>query len=391
MKKDIERYELIEKYLKGKLTPEEETLLKELMAGDPEIEREVQQHRELFQLLEVNSALEVRESLNKVHRSHLAKRFWLNGSRNLIIPAVLLIALMTFLISYRHLQHSRSKTAMTVVKDSSLIMHKSPAPAETPALPDTSVKANHSFKNSKPVAIRNKSAESRPKKTLPHTEEHSIVQKNTTNTKTSPPQTQPQAIQPAVAQETTQKTDSTVKESLPVVIKDDCSSDSITARVADIEASCSHNATGSIKIDKDHISGGRTPYSISIDGQKHFYNQFTFANLPSAHYSVWIKDGRSCIYDLGDFVVPVKQCAIEDIFSPDKGERWEIPNNGDAGHLLIYNLSGKVVYELQLESRQTYYWNGISDSGQNLPMGVYPFTIDITGGEKIVGNVTVVK
>ena len=46
---------------------------------------------------------------------------------------------------------------------------------------------------------------------------------------------------------------------------------------------------------------------------------------------------------------------------------------------------------MQMEAQQTYYWDGLSDDGQNLPMGVYPITIDLDNGDKIVGNVTVVK
>lgn len=200
----------------------------------------------------------------------------------------------------------------------------------------------------------------------------------------------PKILLPIASSVTDIKTDLTQKVSPPVIRDDSCSFDSITAKV-DTVASCSYSPTGIISIEKDHITGGKPPYCISIDGKKHFNQEFIFKNLPSAYYSIWIKDSRNCIFELGDFFVPVKSCAQTYIFAPEKGERWKIPNNGSQGYLRIFNLSGKIIYELQLESQETYYWNGISNEGQSLPMGVYPFKIDMTSGEKIVGNVTLVK
>ena len=390
MKKDIERYELIEKYLKGILSEAEENSFRKLLAENPGMETEIQRHRELLQLLEVNSELSLKEDLNKIHRAHLMRKFGRNGLRNLIVPVVLLAVLIAFLISYHYSKYNRQQHSAAIAKDTSLSGHDPLSSVEIPPLPRSSVTAPSS-QNTRPESTHKQWRVTQKKETAQIIKGQYTAKNDTTTPTTNPLQALPQTLPPAVSPEKTRKSEPTIKESLPAVNIDSCSSDSVTAGVAAVVASCSQSATGSISLDKDHISGGQPPYMISIDGKKHFYNEFTFTDLPSAKYPVWIKDHRNCLYDLGDFFVPAKPCVVEDIFSPNKGERWEIPNYGGAGHLRIYTPAGRIVYELQLESQQTYYWDGLTINGQSLPMGVYPFTIDMDSGEKVVGNVTVVK
>ena len=91
------------------------------------------------------------------------------------------------------------------------------------------------------------------------------------------------------------------------------------------------------------------------------------------------------------FIIQLVQAIHLWEFAPDEGETWEIPNQGQKGRLKIFNQQRQLVYEQVIEFSGKYSWDGRSNSGYILSMGLYQFILDFENGEQVLGNVTIIR
>jgi hypothetical protein len=173
-------------------------------------------------------------------------------------------------------------------------------------------------------------------------------------------------------------------------VSDPCTGMTISG-VIEAENSCDNAATGQISVTGQSVIGGEPPYQISIDGGKNYYSGFTVKNLLPSKYQVIIKDATDCTANLGEIVIEMVDCSFEYVFSPEKGEIWEIPEIQSSGDIKIYSKQGVLVFSQNFDLPGKYEWDGNSGSGHALPMGAYMFVLTKPESEIIRGTVTIVR
>ncbi len=92
------------------------------------------------------------------------------------------------------------------------------------------------------------------------------------------------------------------------------------------------------------------------------------------------------------FTEPEEQPNYDLAFSPSRGQRiiWPV-EEGFEGKIVLYNTNGKLLLEQQFNGYQSLEWDGISQQGNVITFGVYPFIIYPSNRKPIQGSVTVVE
>ena len=391
MRKDIEKYELIERYLKKELTQEELETVSKQIENDPVFAEEVKQHQSIFNFVIDGSMLDLKNKIKDIHdNSKINKTYNHLKNRRLLyyIAGLIIVSSAVFIGTLRKEKYVLKENNNSLMSDS--------------------IKEVDTIKIQTPVEkISNETKESvnqpSQKKEIQYTENKEVIVNanqninETTRESNKPTELVNEVLNPIKTTnvETVNNTIIQVNSvknvsdtSLKVSIN--CSETQISASV-NVENSCEHIATGKIIIDKNSIAGGEPPYLISIDNKMNFYMLYQFDRLTQNTYSVWVQDKNNCLISLGTYLINPVECGYEFIFAPDKKERWKIPNEGNVGEISIFNQNGNLVYKSDLEEGITYYWDGTSVSGKPIPMGIYSFIITLQHGSSSYGSVTIVR
>lgn len=389
MTKDIDKYELIERYLTGQLSDEELTDLERRIERDPDFARELDRHRAISSIIRDGVLLEIREKVKTIHKNKTSYTRLRNSTNRIIALSVAGVLIFLSIIFIRNIRKDRND--------------RLPG-AQVIPVSDTSVSQNQ-----KTDTVHNGAFQINKKKAEPIVDENvytkpsihgidKISDKHETDTAR---EDQTINIIPVKKMQITY--DSTdITPGLMQVADDnesdtghgtdsvDCNQVVISARV-ETEESCEQRPTGSILIVKTSIQGGTPPYSVSIDNGKNFYSSFVFEKLYPGNYMLWLKDKYNCMTKTGNYRISSIDCDYDYIFAPDEGELWKAPSYGDAGLLKIYTKQGNLVFTNRIGYGETYLWNGMSLTDNPLPMGVYRFILELDNHDPIVGNVTIVR
>ncbi len=144
--------------------------------------------------------------------------------------------------------------------------------------------------------------------------------------------------------------------------------------------------TGSILIEE--ITGGTSPYSVSIDSAKTFKilndNFLTVNNLAVGEYVVVVRDVVGCEFRV-KVIIEESLFAIPNVFTPNndgKNETFFVENLPKEGaYLRVSNRWGKTVFET------SNYQNDWKAEG--LSEGVYFYILQIPNKEAVTGNVQI--
>jgi hypothetical protein len=385
MKIDIEKYELIERYLKNELTDDENQKVKQQMQSDSDFAREVKQHESLINFVTEGSLLKMKDSIENIH-SNLNKSFFrkIFNNRPLLFTLTGLIVATISVIYFISNKESKGVTENKNIKTKDIVANRridvenntiqESERKQAPLIPyDQEVKA---------VINQAKDADDKPQqetknieKTIPPIK-YDIAEDKKTQVRSNSEKKKEQTIQKAVISDIY-----------------DCSQVEITAEVT-VENSCVLEATGSIEIDHSRIEGGTPPFKVSIDDQKTFQSELRFDQLAAGSYTVWLTDKNKCSEKIGTFWINTTDCSSETndyVFAPDKQEKWKIPYVESAYQIEIFNQQGILVYKAELGGNIASYWDGYANSGQVQPMGIYSFILKRQEQVDITGNVTIVR
>jgi hypothetical protein len=391
MKNEIELYELIERYLGGTLTAEEKFAFEIRLSSDPEFEQTVEKHRQLSELIEEGTLLEIRDSIRKIHHgSNGGAKSFFSGKR-LIFLSVIIISgiIITALLlhnserqdqglpgrivpaldsphadqySEKDYEEENTKAEARAVgsKTESKVKYQSEKPEKAVCRKDQVFKDDQSKENE--TEIENKHLPEIPGMIADSNQpENTII---------------PMPIAKSVLAVNTDSVN--------------CDTVSISADIY-TEASCEERSTGKIRVSNISARGALVPFSVSVDDAENFQMKYEIVDLPPGIYPVWMKDRNNCLSKIGNFLVGSITCDYEYIFAPAKGEQWDIPSNEKSGVLKIHSKQGILVYSLLLEEGNRYQWDGNSTDGAPQPMGVYRFIIEFNEGDPLHGNVTIVR
>ncbi len=377
---NIDLYELIERYLLNRTSPEETAEIERRIKSDPSFAREVQINRDIQQLVTDNSILNIKQALNNIRTGKISQiksrnKFY----RNLLIGSsiIIIITISSLLLL------NKKDIAVRPVPETSKV---------SGTLDDTSLYSPESKDSEKPEQIkehkptgflqddRNAGDTTDVKKVSAG---YSLTDSNiekaakpVEKSKTSQVKT-PVAVQ----QSYTPGDDNTQEEKqIPC---------NITAEFM-TEPSCNNSATGLIKFIESSVSGGTTPYQFALNGI--FSDSLVYRNLLPGVYDIAIKDATGCIREWKMVNIEKINCFGEFKFAPLYGEIWKIPvETGLPGVLTISNKSGIIVYHLEFDGLSELTWNGMSTDNHMLQMGAYPFIIKYQNGNVFRGTVTIVK
>lgn len=369
MRNSEELHTLIERYLNHELSGEELQNFELEMATDVELSKEVQYHKEIQDVVFDAGMLDVKSRLHKIHQKETLKG---KGSNTwylvaLLIGLVVMSSVCVFLFSNKENNKASQPDVPKITGDT---------------IPDTkdTDSGNHTGTTSTDVVIP-------PSKKQNAISVSPVI---TNNSKPDSHDSKPDEVK--VNSDTTTKKDNATPPAItnnPVSI--DCSRVTITGDVNTSET-CKDESNGTIMISLNSIRGGIKPYKFSLDKEDNFANVSQFNSLAAGTYEVYVKDKNACISLLKKTEVRTKTCLKEYIFAPERGETWEVPLlAGKNGELKLFTRSGLLAYSIKFKSENTLTWNATDNSGADLPMGSYSFTIVYDGGEVEQGSVTVVR
>lgn len=378
----IETYELIERYLLGKISKDERAGVEKRMKDDPAFSAEVEKHRILQQVINDNSLIRIKDNLRIIRNQKLIK----NLRRKRLYRSMLIAGSCAIILSVSLLLLNKKDSA---VRPASEAQRASEA---FTGIPDTVNSGNKMLIHSNSHAVKK-----HREKYMQRTDSNNRSNFKSDLTK-----------KPVADNKYTLRTDSAVSiKSVPPALSDRTSSEQLSTDTAvpasavpktlpcNIEAeyltepSCNNAPTGLINIMEGSLSGGIPPYQVFLNDKP--VDKFMFTKLKPGFYKLEIRDSTGCIFNPGAIVINTIDCNYAQRFSPLL-EVWDIPlDQNKPGIIEIFNKNGLLVYKLRFEGTGPETWNGNDLKNSALPRGLYPFTIRYDNGKIFQGTITIIR
>jgi hypothetical protein len=387
MRREIEIYELIERYLNNQLSADELSDIKARIVSDPGFAYEVEKQRNIHNLIHDSSLIQISDELKKIHKRHTSpKRFLRNWRWSFVFAPIVLLISSWLIIQKKQQTKNINPEIITGTEE----IHENFS-QDTIISREKILNTTHPQRQVQQSNIKTKQkiepAEQQENITFPAAyTNHGDSSEKVTVANTI------EVIQPKIEQfEKTQiyKTKDNSK-STETLNTQPCDQVNITADL-EIKESCIEKPTGRIFIDKGSIRGGSPPYEVSINNAGSFVNQMTFTSLIPGNYKVYIRDKNNCVQLLGNYNIESKFCSYEFVFAPDKGEVWSIPEYEVPFTLKIFSKKGICIFTERIDYSGGYEWNGRTDNGDELPMGAYMFVLESANKEPFYGTITLVR
>ncbi len=155
---------------------------------------------------------------------------------------------------------------------------------------------------------------------------------------------------------------------------------------------CEDEQNGEIQLKYETLSGGKSPYSYSLDGAKPRQvpqSGVKYTNLSAGDYTFTIIDANSCAITIA-LEVTTKECMNEQQFSfnPSREPLRVTLQSDEIGVVQIRSKSGLNI--LQQEVQGNFEWDGRDIDGNDVASGIYHYTVQYSNGKKEQGFITVI-
>ena len=118
-----------------------------------------------------------------------------------------------------------------------------------------------------------------------------------------------------------------------------------------------------------------TNLNFSIDNEN-FNTYKTFENLSPGKYTLYIQDNVKCSNTIANIIVTETTCISDYKKDMVQGETWQIPILlTDVKSIIIYNTSGQIVYKQNQFVSKDFEWNGTTNQGNQLVVGLYKVVV----------------
>ncbi|MBN2611466.1 MAG: gliding motility-associated C-terminal domain-containing protein [Bacteroidales bacterium] len=373
--KRIEKYELIERYLLGTCSDEEKAAVEQKIQAEPEFAGELEQHRQLQNIIIDHTLVEIKDNLKDIRNRHLQKIRKARLFRGMAIVGFCLSILSIFLI-----MHNKRDIAVRPASE---------AYKASEAFLDSTSK-----KHVQESIILNTEEKAEPQRDVPVkivTQDN--IPKVSGNTEQPGEPFNDTKIQPVLTLVTPVANDASIDNPVNLPASGDIPDKATTCNIKAayiVEPSCNNAPTGIVRVEENSITGGTAPYEVSLNGI--FSGSMEFVNLRAGNYMIEISDAAGCTLIIPSVVVEDIECFTKDTkFSPVH-EVWEMPlEHGKQGTIIIYNKEGLVVYRLKFNGLNPETWNGNDAKNEALPRGVYPFVVKYDDSKVFQGTVTIVR
>lgn len=369
-----EKYDLLTRYLTGKLSPKELEDFEVELNSSESLRSDLEIHREIHELTTLHALYAIDAQMSEMDFTQFDKPksnrgWWIGGF--LLFP--LIITSILYVVpsdpTIREKTQGNNLTSPKEAKKHSIPEHINPA---------TSLTENNASKNQS--SLKKSSDIVNPDITvitIPIIPNDSII----------PEQIVEQIEQRKEAVDTTAKEMVVLQKSQPELIEP-CAHIKITTPINTSDACITEN-NGTITIGSP--KGGSRPYTFSLNNGIET-TVHTFENLEPNTYSITVKDNNQCetIFTAN---IREKHCtgSTKDYaFNPQTGDTFSypMPDNSE-GDVTIFNSMGSIVFSGFIESGDS--WGGTDSHGTALPSDAYSFIIKIYDGPDIQGQVTLLN
>jgi hypothetical protein len=363
MRDELDKYELIDKYLSNQLSEKDLTDFTERMNNDPSLAEDVNSQRFVNEMAFDQGLLELKlklKSLDTSSGTNLTKRWIIYSSSLLLLTATI----TSYVLKTNH---------TNTIKQAEF-----PQKTEMPE----PIRTDENLKQKKPHTVNGLT----PQKD--HSGKTATIQQPIAETSHD----DEVVVDPAITDKPPTEENYKLKESTEHQIENrvvPCTFEAASISVT-TEQSCTDSPTGKITIDKNSASG-KLSYAFSLN-RGSYSRELVFYNLYAGTYHISVKDANGCIWDdPRDYVVEQKDCHTPEFsFIPERGEVWKFPiDNNTNGKIEIYNRDGRLVYKSVIVNGEPDQWNGTSDD-EPLPMGSYSFILQ-NGKTITTGSVTIFR
>lgn len=360
---EIEKYELIEKYLLNTASEEEKKLIEDLLINDPEFKKEVEIHRELQNVIIDYKLIELKTKLQKIHNKSIKN---INGKNlTFILTGIIVISTILYFTFRRNDKLPSPDPEASNASGSLMVVD---------TITSDSIKNKSQSSSNKKINIGN---DFNKNKITSENNDSLILDKQNTTDKNI---TEEKNIK------IENKTYDTINQSKETVEKQEYKICKLLVSYS-TEPSCNTHPSGKIEIIEESIRGGTPPYSLFINNKKY---PLKIENLSPGIYQIKLIDNNNCIFT-DNVKIDVENCFKEFVFSPSHNEMWEIPvKDGKRGTIKIYDRNGKLVFQKTITSNYET-WDGNDINNIPLPSGLYPFIIYYNDGEIYKGSVTIIR
>lgn len=354
-----EKYDLIDQYLRGDLSPEEMFAFEKEVAYNPEMAEQLQLHQLADELTFEKGLVDIWEKVGKDLSQQPPPSLPYKKILTIFIGALILTGIGLYYFTGKEKENITTSESGTVTQVDHQDSNKAERPKEK-ALPENKV-------NRKIMISPG------PKENIlfvPPDTAFTVIENLAT-----PPEEDSLKKQPPV------------KATLPVIPDNTCPE--ITFGIH-TQPSCRNQENGSIQIQVSAIKGGEKPYSYSIDGNDFILRSFN-NSLAKGIYLVKVKDHNGCV---GQKQVEVheKPCTEfkDHTFNPGLGN-WKLPFlPGESGTITISDQAGKVVFSSKIISGVPGEWDGRSQTGGSVEMGTYLYIAETEAKEIRQGYITII-
>lgn len=151
--------------------------------------------------------------------------------------------------------------------------------------------------------------------------------------------------------------------------------------------SCSQKQDGKVVVDK--ISGGTAPYTVLINGQE--LNSVN--NVSAGIYKIKVQDAAGCVSDQ-EVVVDEKVCSDETIYvyNATGSNEWAYPiTESFNGIISIVGKTGSPIWKERILYGSPHSWNGQTIQGARVVTGAYIVIMKPENGEAITLTLNVIS
>jgi len=370
---EIEKYELIEKYLLNITSKEEKELVENLINNDPAFKEEVELHKEIQNIIIDYKLIELKTKLQKIHDKNIrSKNFKGKNILPFITGIIIIFSILYFTFRRNNMTslpdpEASNASGSLIVGDTNheITINTSKAEKIKNISKDNLMNSNK---------LNNQDSKNHPSNTDSVSSENKI--QNTKIIREQEKKLQNEEYDTII--KTTKKEEVTLK---------------LQEKICKLEASyltepsCNTHSSGKIELIEESIKEGTPPYTLYINEKEY---KSKAENLSPGSYKVKLIDKNNCI-SIKEIKINTKDCFNEFIFSPSHNELWDIPiKENKTGLIKIFDKNGKLVFMKEILTNNEL-WDGNDINNIPLPSGLYPFIIYYNDGEIFRGSVTIIR
>ncbi len=374
-------YDLIEGYLNNTLSAATKAEVEVKLQNDPAFYQEVEAHRAVSDIISDNAAIDIKKKLQKIHAENTSAPK--SNNRNLyygVAAAVVGLSIVATLV-FQDKEENKSVINKISQPNTDSVSINNDGKSETGSSINNNDKSTFVFNPKK-----------REGKTIIYPEDGDMIIEGAWDTTGNIKLTE---YLPQSAYSPDKQVEDKVDNNTTIQSKEINKCEGVIIDISySAISTCIGQKNGAVVFDKASLDT-ESSYEFSIDGGKTFNTDSKFDKLGIGNYTLIIKDQNGC--KSKTVVAQIEKETCDYIIVPSRQNYWEVPLQKFANESVTLKITdgktGRIVFAETI-SGGNYTWNGVDESGTELPMGVYVYELSAPANTDlplIKGSVTIAR